>query len=1090
MPEVSPPGCRPPAGDVADLSVAVAGSASPPRTRVLRSGGAVALALGGSNQSLFLLTAIVATQGSAAIPLLAVGLLLAWAAAPGWTELSLMWPDRVGGIAATCAEAYRPYSPVLANLTGVCYWWGWVPTCGLTALLAASALHFWYLPAVPVVPLAVAIVCAFTFLNLLGIGRVTRVVQVIAAGSATLALLSAVLPLLHGDVDPARAVGWDLTTPFAGVFGGVTSAMAGLYLIGFAAPAFEAATCHVGEMVNPVRDLPRAMLLSGAMAGLYFVVLPVVWLGVFGAPGLSAANGVQLAQSLGPTFSPLFGALAKSAAIWFLVLNMFHGTVQPLAGAARTLSQLADDGLLPRLVQRRNRFDVPWVATCLTAGCALVFLLAGDPIWMLAAANFTYLIGIGLPSVAVWLLRRNHPQWPRPWRAPRGTVVLGVLAAGVWLLSTVLGFQQFGLPTVLFGLALAYSGSVFYSWRAWSDRRRTGTPRVARSLHLKLSGAMLAVVVLDGAGYAIAVAQVPDTNAALVAVLEDIFVVVAILTVAVGLILPGMIAHSTIQVTHAATRLSTGTLAELTRAMGALGRGDLDAARASPVTTRVAVSTRDEIGAMAAAFNDMQDEVSRAASSLDRARGQMRQSRSELVYLATHDALTGLPNRRHLENEIDRTVRACLDAGRPGAVVVFDLDGFKYINDSRGHAAGDQVLVKVARLLTAGLRPDDVIGRLGGDEFAAVLSGISADDAQAVVHRLLEAVRTEVLIVDDGRAVRVTASVGLSFFDKDRPRAAQELLVDADVAMYEAKDAGRDRYALSSTGQPRQDDLRHRNTWVERIREALAQDLFVLHAQPILDLRTGRTDRFELLLRMRAPDGTLVLPGEFLPAAERSGLITQIDRWVITEAFDLLEISQRGGRTLQFEVNLSGPSIGDPVLLALIETHLARLHQPGGLIIEVTETAAIVDVPRARAFAEHLERLGCAFALDDFGAGYGSFYYLKHLPFDYLKIDGEFIRGLVTSRPDQVIVTSLVQIAHQLGKQTIAEFVQDQATLDLLRTLGVDFAQGYHVGRPAPVPAYALLPTSRSAADRDRPAVQGRTDTPAGFSSRAAGGAP
>ncbi len=1058
MPAVSTPGRRPPAGGVAELSAAVAGSASTPHTRVLRSSGAVALALGGSNQSLFLLTALVATQGSAAIPLLAVGLLLAWAAAPGWTELSLMWPDRVGGIAATCAEAFRPYSPVLANLTGVCYWWGWVPTCGLTALLAASALHFWYLPAVPVVPLAVAIVLAFTVLNLLGIGRVTRLVQVIAVGSATLALLSAVLPMLNGDVDPARAVGWDLTTPFAGVFGEVTSAMAGLYLIGFAAPAFEAATCHVGEMVDPVRDLPRAMLLSGAMAGLYFVVLPVVWLGVFGAPGLSDANGVQLAQSLGPTFSPLFGALAKSAAIWFLVLNMFHGTVQPLAGAARTLSQLADDGLLPRMVQRRNRFDVPWVATCLTAGSALVFLLAGDPIWMLAAANFTYLIGIGLPSVAVWLLRRNHPDRPRPWRAPRGTVVLGVLAAGVWLLSTVLGFQQFGLPTVLFGLALAYSGSVLYSWRAWTDRRRTGTPRVARSLHLKLTGAMLAVVVLDGAGYALAVAHVPDTNAALVAVLEDIFVLVAILTVAVGLVLPGMIAHSTIQVTHAATRLSNGTLAELTRAMGALGRGDLDAARASPVTTRVAVSTRDEIGAMATAFNDMQDEVSRAASSLDRARGQMRQSRSELEYLATHDALTGLPNRRHLENEIDRTVRACIDAGRPGAVVVFDLDGFKYINDSRGHAAGDLVLVKVAHLLTAGLRPDDVIGRLGGDEFAAVLAGISADDAQAVVNRLLEAVRTEALMVDAGRAVRVTASVGLSFFDKDRPRAAQELLVDADVAMYEAKDAGRDRYALSSTAQPRQADLRHRNTWVERIREALAQDLFVLHAQPILDLRTGTTNRYELLLRMRAPDGTLVLPGEFLPAAERSGLITQIDRWVITEAFGLLETSQRGSRTLQFEVNLSGPSIGDPMLLALIETHLARLRQPGGLVIEVTETAAIVDVPRARAFAEHLEKLGCAFALDDFGAGYGSFYYLKHLPFDYLKIDGEFIRGLVTSRPDQVIVASLVQIAHQLGKQTIAEFVEDQATLELLRTLGVDFAQGYHVGRPVPVPAHGLLP--------------------------------
>ena len=450
------------------VEAAVSGSASPAAStvqhpRVLGVSGAVSLALGGSNQSLFLLTALVASQGSAAVPLLAVGLVLALAAAPGWTELSLMWPDRVGGIAATCAEAFRPYSPVLANLTGVCYWWGWVPTCGLTALLAASALHFWYLPAVPVTALGAGIVLAFTILNFFGIGRVTRVAKLIAAGSASLALLSAVLPLLHGDVHPTQAFGWDLTTPFSGVFGGVTSAMAGLYLIGFAAPAFEAVTCHVGEMRHPVLDLPRAMLASAVMAGVYFVVLPLVWLGVFGAPGMSDANGVELARSLGPTFVPLFGALAKSAAIWFLVLNMFHGTIQPLAGAARTLSQLAEDGLLPRAVQRRNRFDVPWVATCVTAGAALIFLLAGDPIWMLAAANFTYLIGIGLPSVAVWLLRRHTPDQLRPWRAPRGTVALGVGAAWTWLASTVLGFQQFGFRRCCSG------------WR-WRTPGRCSTP--------------------------------------------------------------------------------------------------------------------------------------------------------------------------------------------------------------------------------------------------------------------------------------------------------------------------------------------------------------------------------------------------------------------------------------------------------------------------------------------------------------------------------------------------------------------------------------------------------------------------------------
>ena len=1037
------------------------GTTAPARQhpRVLGAWGTAALAMGGSNQSLFLLTALVATQGSAAVPLLIVGLLLAWAAAPGWTELSLMWPNRVGGIAATCAEAFRPYSPVLANLTGVCYWWGWVPTCALTSLLSASALHHWYLPGVPVTLLAVLIITAFTVLNLCGIGRVTVLVKLIAVGSASLAFLSAALPLLAGDVDPTRAFDWDLTTPFSGVFGQVSSAMAGMYLIGFAAPAFEAATCHVGEMRNPVRDLPLAMKISAAMAGLYFVVLPLVWLGVFGADGLNDELGAQLAYVLGPTFAPLFGALAKSAAIWFMVLNMFHGTLQPLAGASRTLSQLAEDGLLPRTVERRNRFDVPWVATCLTAGGALAFLLAGVPIWILAAANFTYLIGIGLPSVAVWLLRRNHPEQARPWRAPRGTIVLGVIAAGAWLASTVLGFQQFGLPVVLFGLALAYSGSVFYAWRNHTDQRRSGVPGVHRSLHLKLTGAMLAVMILDGAGYALAVSAVPAGHLALVAVLEDIFVVVAILTVAVGLVLPGMIAHSLVQVTQAATRLSKGTLADLTRAMGALDRGDLHAARAQPVTALVSVTSRDEVGAMASAFNSMQAEVARAASSLDGARQQLLRSRGALEYLATHDALTDLLNRRHLEAEIDRVVGECVLAGRPGAIVVFDLDGFKYINDSRGHSVGDLVLVKVAHLLQTGLRPGDLLGRLGGDEFAALLPGATQDDAVGVVHRLLAALRAEAVIVDAGRAIRLTASVGMAFFDQHHPRAAHDLLIDADVAMYDAKDSGRDRIALASSVQPHQADLRARHTWVERIREALETDLFDLHAQPIRNLATGGIDRYELLLRMIDPDGSVVLPGEFLPAAERSGLITGIDKWVITKACQLLGDSQRAGQDLHFEVNLSGPSIGDPELLALIESNLARLPRRGGLVIEVTETAAIIDVPRARAFADHLADLGCEFALDDFGAGYGSFYYLKHLPFDYLKIDGEFIRGLVTSHPDQVVVQSLVSIARQLGKQTVAEFVEDQPTLDLLTDLGVDFAQGYHIGRPEPLQSLGMRTT-------------------------------
>src|SRR3954447_7684354 len=209
--------------------------------------GATALGMGGSNQSLFLLSALIASQGTAAMPLLVLGLALSWAALPGWTELVLMWPNRVGGISATCAEAFRPYSPVLANLTGTCYWWGWVPTCGLTAILSASALHQWYLPWIPVKLLAVLIVATMTALNLAGMKVVTRVAVVIACGSAILAFLSGIVPVLTGHVDWHQAASFRLKSPFGGAFGGLPSAMPGLYLIGSPAPAFEAAACHVGE---------------------------------------------------------------------------------------------------------------------------------------------------------------------------------------------------------------------------------------------------------------------------------------------------------------------------------------------------------------------------------------------------------------------------------------------------------------------------------------------------------------------------------------------------------------------------------------------------------------------------------------------------------------------------------------------------------------------------------------------------------------------------------------------------------------------------------------------------------------------------
>lgn len=614
----------------------VAASTIGPRTHPRTIGwvGTAALGMGGSNQSLFLIGALIAGQGdiagqgSAAVPLLIVGLLLSYAAAPGWIELVLMSPDRVGGIAAACTSAFRPYSLILSALAGVCYWWGWVPTCGVTAIFSATAIRQWVLPGVPVWAIACCLVVVFTAVNLCGIKWVTRMAIPIATASATLAFISMLAPVMAGTVDWHQATNFTLTTPFPGWFGGLTSLMAGLYLIGFGAPAFEAATCHVAETVDCNRNVPRAVLANAAMAAVYFAALPVIWLGALGAAPLSQ----DLNEALGPTFAPLLGGLGKSAAIWFIMFNMFHGTIQPLAGAARTLSQLSEDGLLPRPVGwRMRRTDVPWVATLVTAAFAILFLLIGDPIWLIAAANFTYLIGIGLPSVAVWLLRRDAPDAHRPWRAPRGTIGLGLCAACIWALTALLGFEQFGLPTVVIGLIFAYSGAGFFALRKIEDRLQDGLPPFGPSLHVKLTGAMLLVLGLDALGYMLAIGEMPQTDGPLIVALEDIFVAVAMLTITVGIVLPGMIAHSADQISTVAKRLAAGTVHDFSVAMDSLGRGDLEGARVAVDIVPVAVKSRDELGTMAESFNLLQCEVKHAAAGLDGAREGLKAARDQLM---------------------------------------------------------------------------------------------------------------------------------------------------------------------------------------------------------------------------------------------------------------------------------------------------------------------------------------------------------------------------------------------------------------------------------------------------------------------------
>jgi diguanylate cyclase (GGDEF)-like protein len=1149
--------------------------------------GTSALAMGGSNQMVFLVGALIAAQGSGAIPILIIGVLLGWAAAPGWVELVLMWPKRVGGIAATCAEAFRPYSPVLANLTGVCYWWGWVPTCGFTAILSATALHEWYLPFIPITPLAIGVVLAFTAINLLGVRAVTRVAIPIATVAAALALLSAIVPIIAGTVDYGRAVSFHLDTPFDGFFGAVTSAMAGLYLVGFAAPAFEAAACHVGETKDPARNVPRAVFVSGAMAGLFFVVLPLVWLGSVGPD----AMGGELMRTLGPTFAPMLAGAAKAAAIWFLIANMFMGTLQPLAGASRTLAQLSEDGLLPRSWANRTRRDVPWIPTLLTAGLAIGALGLGVPTWMIAAANFTYLIGISLPSVAVLLLRRNEPDRERPYRAPRGTVMLGVGAGVVWLVATCLGFEQFGLPTVLLSLGLAYAGSVLYAWRRISDRRRAGLSGIRSSLSLKLTGAMVAVMALDGAGYLLAVSSVDAGQTALISLLQDIFVAVAILTITVGLILPGIIAQAVEQISDAAARLASGTVADLTRAMRALSTGDLEAARARVDIIHVDVRSRDEVGAMARSFNLMQDEVGRAAEALDGAReglarteaklerslaqqtavarlgrlalegedlrsllqetvligrsvldaelsatidaspdgrvlgagasaidglhvpigpqhapfGEMRvlrpagvasfapdeiafleatanvladaierrRSEEEVQRQALHDPLTGLPNRTLFMDRLSLALNHSARRDTSVGVLFLDLDRFKLVNDSLGHGAGDELLCMLGARLSEVLRPGDTLARFGGDEFCVICDDLFQPDmAIGIAQRMTEALARP---FDLGTTEQfVSTSVGIAVSGV-QTRTAEELVGEADAAMYRAKENGRGGFELFDAVM--RGHASERLQVENDLRRALETgDELIAHYQPIVTLDGGEIIGMEALARWNHPERGLVGPDEFIAVAEESGAILAIGERVLRLACaEAASWNATSAGPLSISVNLSPRQVASPAIAATVAAVLEETGlDPALLTLEITEGVLVAESEATAQTLVDLKALGLRLVLDDFGTGYSSLAYLRRFPIDGLKIDRRFIAAMDTSAEDRTIVEAIVKMAAGLQIDVVAEGVETIEQADGLMRLGCLLGQGFYYATPMPSDDVSdVLGSSLPLADAGPPALAG-----------------
>lgn len=428
----------------------------------------------------------------------------------------------------------------------------------------------------------------------------------------------------------------------------------------------------------------------------------------------------------------------------------------------------------------------------------------------------------------------------------------------------------------------------------------------------------------------------------------------------------------------------------------------------------------------------------------------------KIAYQAAYDSLTNLLNRSEFDNRLQESVDQAREDNTKFVLCYLDLDQFKLVNDTAGHMVGDQLLTELAQLLKQKIRPDDVLGRLGGDEFGLLMQDCSLSEAQACCEMLVTTVQTFRFQWQDSQ-FRVGVSVGIVAF-ADASYTSEELLSRADLACYKAKDAGRGRVYVANQNDRELDHYQLQMAHIADIPQAIEEDRLFLVKQPILNINqpSALFRHYEILLRLRDGKNNIIGPGLFIPAAERYGVIGLIDKWVLENT--LRQYYQCGLKDVVVSINLSGASINDERAMADVIALIAQSNvPPSNICIEITETATIAQLDQALRFIESLKKIGVKFALDDFGSGVSSLSYLKSLPVDYLKIDGSLVKNIAVVESDREIIYLINELAHKRGMKTIAEFVENEQILEQLRIIGVDYAQGYGIGKPEPLAVTQLM---------------------------------
>jgi len=422
----------------------------------------------------------------------------------------------------------------------------------------------------------------------------------------------------------------------------------------------------------------------------------------------------------------------------------------------------------------------------------------------------------------------------------------------------------------------------------------------------------------------------------------------------------------------------------------------------------------------------------------------------KMLKIATHDQLTGLSNRRNFQLSFAREIATAKRYGTQLALFYLDLDQFKIVNDTNGHEVGDSLLRLVAKTLEDVVRETDILSRIGGDEFTLIMPSADHEGVVNVARKINENLLALDFWVGD-KYYKISTSIGVAIYPMHGANE-HELLSNADLAMYQAKDSGRGQYHIFSLDNDYQSRLSIRLHWKDIIEDALEKERFVLFFQPILDLKTNEISHYECLTRIRNKDGSLLMPGDFIGFAEELGLIGKIDRMGLKKAIEQHLEFNKQGKNYKLAVNFSGRSFSDDTIFEDVEALLSQLGvEPEKIIFEITETAAVSNFSAAKSLIERMKGLGCSLALDDFGVGFSSFHYLKHLPVDYVKIDGSFIKNIDSNYEDKIFVKALIEVSQALGKKTVAEFVENEAVLQVLKEFGVDYAQGYYIGKPTDI---------------------------------------